>query len=139
MKVIGIRSWPPPPTPAWVRPRANVDEVAAATIPRGAIQATKARSRIESAEPRVESPTASGRPMNTSTAMNAMLTQPISPIWSGETRAERMMNRTPIRKVERVAIRSRQARVSFAIWIFSPAGSIPWGGLLTRIAPIRGR
>ena len=74
--------------------------------------------------------------MNTSTAMNARLTQPISPIWSGETRAERMMNRTPIRKVERVAIRSRQARVSFAIWIFSPAGSTPWGGLLTRIAPM---
>ena len=68
--------------------------------------------------------------------MNARLTQPISPIWSGETRAERMMNRTPIRKVERVAIRSRQARVSFALWIASPAGSIPRGGLLTRIAPM---
>ena len=46
------------------------------------------------------------------------------------------MNRTPIRKVERVAIRSRQARVTFAIWIFSPAGSTPEGGLLTRIAPM---
>ena len=46
------------------------------------------------------------------------------------------MNRIPIRKVERVAIRSRQARVSFAVWIASPAGSIPWGGLLTRIVPI---
>ena len=54
MKVIGIRLCAPPPTPAWVRPRANVDEVAAATIPRGAIQAMKARSRIVSAEPRVE-------------------------------------------------------------------------------------
>ena len=37
------------------------------------------------------------------------------------------MNRIPIRKVERVAIRSRQARVSFAVWIASPAGSIPRG------------
>ena len=114
MKVIGISFCAPPPTPAWLRPSANVDEVAAATIPRGAIQAMKARSRIGSAEPRVESPTASGRPTSTSTAMNARLTQPISPIWCGETRAERMMNRIPIRKVERVAIRSRQARVSFA-------------------------
>ena len=120
MKVIGIRSWLPPPTPAWERPRANVDEVAAATIPRGAIQATKARSRSDSDEPRVASPTASGRPTNTSTAMNAMLTQPISPIWSGETRAERMMNRTPIKKVESVAMRSRQACASFVLWIASP-------------------
>ena len=46
------------------------------------------------------------------------------------------MNRIPIRKVESVAIRSRQARVSFAVWIASPAGSTPRGGLLTRIAPI---
>ncbi len=68
--------------------------------------------------------------------MNARLTQPTSPIWCGETLAERMMNRIPIRKVERVTIRSRQARVSFVVWIASPLGSIPPGGLLTRIAPI---
>ena len=46
MKVIGTSFCAPPPTPAWLSPSANVDEVAAATIPRGAIQAMKARSRI---------------------------------------------------------------------------------------------
>ena len=45
MNVIGIRSCDPPPTPAWLSPSANVDEVAAATIPRGAIQAMNTRSR----------------------------------------------------------------------------------------------
>ena len=42
--VIGISFSAPPPTPAWLRPSANVDEVAAATIPRGAIQARNPRS-----------------------------------------------------------------------------------------------
>ena len=53
--------------------------------------------------------------MNTSTPMKARLIQPISATWCGVTRAERMMNRIPIRKVERVAIRSCQARLSFAV------------------------
>jgi hypothetical protein len=65
-------------------------------------------------------PTASGRPRNTSTAMNAALTQPISAIWCGVTRAERMMNRVPIRKVVREAIRARQARVSLPIGVRAP-------------------
>ena len=73
---------------------------------------------------------------STSTAMNATLTQPISAIWCGVTRAETMMNRIPIRKVVSVPIRSRQPRRSFARWIACPLGSIPRGCRLARIAPI---
>ena len=127
MNVIGIRSCAPPPIPAWLRPSANVDEVAAATIPRGAIQAMNARSRQSSDEPNVDSATASGRPTNTSTATKAMLTHPISAIWSGVTRAERMMNKIPIRNVVSVPIRSRHERTSFARWIATPCGSVPPG------------
>ena len=104
--------------------------------PRGAIQAMNARSRQSSDEPNVDSATASGRPTNTSTATKAMLTQPICAIWCGVTRAERMMNKIPIRNVVSVPIRSRHERTSFARSIATPCGSVPPGGRLTRIAPI---
>ena len=135
-KVIGISFSDPPPTPAWLSPSANVDDVAAATIPRGAIQAMNARSLFFRVEPNVDSATARGLATNTRTATNARLTQPMSPMSSGETLAERMMNRIPIRKVARVAIRARHARTSLADSMRNPRGSIRPGARLTKTAPI---
>ena len=95
-----------------------------------------ARSLFFRVEPSAESATAKGLATKTRTATNAMLTQPRSRMSSGETLAERMMNRIPMRNVEMVAIRARQARTSLADSMRNPRGSIRPGARLIKTAPI---
>ena len=72
-----------PLTPACVRSSPNAEAVAAATIPRGAIQAMKARSRRESFDLQAATATSRGRSTNTMTAIRPKLSQSTAFTWRG--------------------------------------------------------
>ena len=98
-----------PPMPLATRPAVNVDAVAAATIPRGAIQPTNARSPFPRSVLRVDANATRGRATRTSTAVR---TSEGSSRWRsdcGVTVAEMEMNKTPIINCTSVSKKGRRA------------------------------
>ena len=96
------------PTP--VSERATSAATAAATMPRGATQATKARSRQVRSEPDVESQTFAGRTTRISAATVAIPAQPRSVTCSTRTLAASSMNSMPTSITVSWSLNSRRSR-----------------------------
>ena len=108
MKTSGTRA-PAPATPSALRRSANSADTDAATIPRGATQPIRARSRQVSALPRLDSNTVSGRTTNWAITNSAM-PAPSMPSGSGQCRrAANRMNSTDTSTVVRLSLKSRMS------------------------------
>ena len=83
---------------------AKIEATAAATIPRGAIQAIMARSRQPSPDPRAESPTAAGRTTSTRIARKPSCGTPISLRSLISSRAASKMNRLEMSSTRRFSL-----------------------------------
>ena len=95
----------------------KADAVAPATIPRGAIQATNARSRRLSPERQVASATASGRITRTMMATSASAAGSTAFTSDGDTDAEMSTNRAPIRICTSVPWNSSISDTSILRWL----------------------
>ena len=101
-----------PPMPLATRPAANVDAVAAATMPRGAIQPMNARSPFPRSVPIVAANAAIGLAARTRTATKASVGSSRCRSECGVTVAEMEMNRMPIISCTSVSKNGRRAGMS---------------------------
>ncbi|MDT4836417.1 hypothetical protein FQZ97_701140 [compost metagenome] len=101
------RSWP-----ASCRRRANTADTAAATMPRGAIQASSARSRQFRLEPAVLTATQSGRATNWITASSNRVAGPMVNSALKSRRAASRMNSPEISSTLRFSLKCRICRTS---------------------------
>ena len=107
--------------PASIRRAARIDEIAAATIPRRAIQARKMRSWELSVEPAADTNTAAGLATNISTSKNNTPARPTSAKSLSRKRAARMMKMLEISTV-RGKLRQRTVSLYRSMYygLFSP-------------------
>ncbi|MNZ99190.1 hypothetical protein D3C78_1185040 [compost metagenome] len=91
---------------------AKIADTAAATIPRGAIQPSRARSRQFKFEPQVDSTTFSGRAINWMTSSNASTAGPRPSRALRSRRAARRMNSPEISRTLRFSLKCRICRTS---------------------------
>ncbi len=110
MKVSGT-SRSAPATPLSSRRWANRAETAAATMPRGAIQASSAFSRQFRLLPRVATHTDSGRATNCTMASTSSAEAPRLSSWSISRRAASTMNRPEISITDRFSLKWRMSSV----------------------------
>ena len=97
----------------------NADAEAPATMPRGAIHATNARSRSGSGERHVASATAAGRMTSTMTATSASASGRTASTSAGDTDAAIRTKSTPTSSCTRVCWNSSISETSIARWLAS--------------------
>ncbi|MNH19168.1 hypothetical protein D3C79_788940 [compost metagenome] len=101
-----------PACPASSRRMAKIADTAAATMPRGAIQASRARSRQFKFEPKVDNATFSGRATNWMASSKASTAGPRPIRASRSRRAARRMNSPEISSTLRFSLKCRICRTS---------------------------
>lgn len=92
--------------PAWCRLMAKEALTAAATMPRGAIQPSRARARQERSDPQVETRMQSGRATNCTTHNSASTMGPSCQSWARSRRAASRMNREEMRMTARSSLKA---------------------------------